>query len=177
MIDSGFPTHRSIDHGHDGGRYLYKIYSTLVDGGRKPTMSPITPPPSATSVALRSSAVSMHLSRMRLRTDKFLFSSPSGNINVSTRKSPPFESRFLYFSKYMGAIRSLVTISTLLPLTCDLSKAEATRDALTMSTRWASKKEKVACNTDYCISLTYLRRPSIPCQCKSDNRDRRLNQP
>ncbi|CFP58168.1 Uncharacterised protein [Bordetella pertussis] len=51
----------------------------------KPVMSPITPPPSATSTARRSRRFSSRASKIRFRVCQSLCASPSGNSMRSTR--------------------------------------------------------------------------------------------
>ncbi|EOC79434.1 hypothetical protein NM51_2038 [Neisseria meningitidis NM51] len=46
----------------------------------KPTMSPITPPPSAINVVLRSARFCISPSKMRLSVCQFLCASPSGRM-------------------------------------------------------------------------------------------------
>src|SRR5690625_7716649 len=35
MVDAGFTAYGRVDHGKEGGGYLYKIHTTLVTGGGK----------------------------------------------------------------------------------------------------------------------------------------------
>ena len=81
VVDAGLAAHRGVDLRQQRGRHLHEAARRACSmAAAKPVMSPITPPPSATSVVLRSAPAASSASMIRCNRGHCLCGSPSGRM-------------------------------------------------------------------------------------------------